>query len=552
MSKKAKLSKFKPDSAPIPGIIEGDEQDNILNGTSGDDTLYGYAGNDTLYGDAGNDVLYGGLGDDELFGGEGNDIYYVDSPVDTVNENANEGLDTVYASCSYTLESDVENLILTGNSGPITIDGNNVYGNPLGWQNLLDHAQGDNTFEYWSDCGIVASENILIQSGLMETKTEEYNKQYLDISTMKFVQGNTDASETYLVNYAKENDLCTESNLNPHNNGGTSVLDQIDILAGNGVSSHYEFLTLEKLGDYVKNNHAVIAEIDANVIWDGISSGGINHAVSVTGVSYNTDGDIEGFYICDSGTMGMPEYVPDRDGNGIHNDDAARFISYDLMKDAFYYFRKRRDIVGLSVITDTSTKEFLDDIDGTGNELANIITGNAGSNTLYGMSGNDELYGKGGNDTLIGGLGDDILYGGFGDDSLIGGLGDDILYGESGNNIYEFSVGDGIDTIFDKSGVSDSLKFDVANNLISFSLTQDNLLINYGNNGDQVTVQGQDSIEYFVAGDNSYITFDTLNETIQQMAAFGTGTETILPNANDTQNTQDLTAYLVDSWQYSA
>ena len=46
-------------------------------------------------------------------------------------------------------------------------------------------------------------------------------------------------------------------------------------------------------------------------------------------------------------------------------------------------------------------------INGTGNELNNVITGNTGVNTLTGNDGNDTLDGGGGSDTLVGGAGND-------------------------------------------------------------------------------------------------------------------------------------------------
>jgi len=49
-------------------------------------------------------------------------------------------------------------------------------------------------------------------------------------------------------------------------------------------------------------------------------------------------------------------------------------------------------------------------INGTGNNLNNIITGNTGNNTLNGGLGNDTLNGDLGNDTLIGGAGNDSYY----------------------------------------------------------------------------------------------------------------------------------------------
>jgi Ca2+-binding RTX toxin-like protein len=53
---------------------------------------------------------------------------------------------------------------------------------------------------------------------------------------------------------------------------------------------------------------------------------------------------------------------------------------------------------------------------GTGNNLANIISGNASANRLDGGIGNDTLDGLAGNDTLIGNAGRDIASGGAGND----------------------------------------------------------------------------------------------------------------------------------------
>jgi serralysin len=60
-----------------------------------------------------------------------------------------------------------------------------------------------------------------------------------------------------------------------------------------------------------------------------------------------------------------------------------------------------------------------DDVDGTGNALANQLTGNIGNNVLDGGTGNDTLTGGVGNDRLIGGLGNDDMVGGAGNDLYI-------------------------------------------------------------------------------------------------------------------------------------
>ncbi len=75
-------------------------------------------------------------------------------------------------------------------------------------------------------------------------------------------------------------------------------------------------------------------------------------------------------------------------------------------------------------------------IDGTGNDLSNVIIGNAAINQLSGGDGNDTLNGGNGNDTLNGGDGADILIGGSGNDILMGKLGADSLTGGSGDDHY--------------------------------------------------------------------------------------------------------------------
>ncbi|MBW8880944.1 MAG: calcium-binding protein, partial [Asticcacaulis sp.] len=84
-------------------------------GNALDNALKGGTGNDVLKGFAGNDWLDGGAGADRLYGGTGDDTYVIDSARDTIHENANEGIDTVYASTNFALTGAfVENLTLTG------------------------------------------------------------------------------------------------------------------------------------------------------------------------------------------------------------------------------------------------------------------------------------------------------------------------------------------------------------------------------------------------------------------------------------------------------
>ncbi|WP_210497165.1 calcium-binding protein [Microvirga antarctica] len=107
----------------LNNVLNGNAGANTLRGLFGDDRLFGKSGNDVLYGDHGNDYLDGGFGYDKMIGGRGNDTYVVNSLLDVVREEAGQGIDTVRASVSYTLDVNVENLVLTG-SGHLTGTGN--------------------------------------------------------------------------------------------------------------------------------------------------------------------------------------------------------------------------------------------------------------------------------------------------------------------------------------------------------------------------------------------------------------------------------------------
>ena len=94
--------------------INGTSGADILNGGAGNDALNGLAGNDVLNGNAGNDRLNGAKGNDAMRGGAGDDTFAVDSVLDIVIENIDEGADTVRSSVTYTLSANVENLDLVG------------------------------------------------------------------------------------------------------------------------------------------------------------------------------------------------------------------------------------------------------------------------------------------------------------------------------------------------------------------------------------------------------------------------------------------------------
>jgi len=121
-----------------------------INGTGNalNNALIGNSANNTLTGGAGNDRLDGGVGNDTLVGGTGDDTYVVNQAGDVVTEQANEGIDTVESSLTYTLGSNVENLTLTGTanlSGTGSSANNLLLGNS--GNNALDGGSGNDTVD---------------------------------------------------------------------------------------------------------------------------------------------------------------------------------------------------------------------------------------------------------------------------------------------------------------------------------------------------------------------------------------------------------------------
>jgi serralysin len=115
-------------------------------------------------------------------------------------------------------------------------------------------------------------------------------------------------------------------------------------------------------------------------------------------------------------------------------------------------------------------------LNGSGNELANVLTGNLAANVLRGAGGNDTLIGGLANDTLDGGTGNDTLNGDSGNDTLDGGTGGDNLRGGIGNDTYVIdNINDRVNETVVPSGGVDTVRSGFSVSLSNMTIFQGNI-----------------------------------------------------------------------------
>jgi Ca2+-binding RTX toxin-like protein len=335
-----------------------------LIGGAGSDTLAGGAGIDSLSGGAGNDTLDGGTGADALTGGTGNDTYVVDDVGDSLFEAPGAGTDLVRSPLTWTLGADVENLTLIGSGA---IDGT---GNALA--NVITGNGADNRLDGGSG-------NDTLNGGA--------GNDTLDggPGNDRLLGGAGD--DVYLVD--STSDLITEN-------------------AGEGTDLVLSSVT-RTLGSNVENL----------TLTGGASINGTGNALDNILVGNTGDNTLDGGVGADTmaGGAGNDNYVVDDAGDIVLE---AAGEGTDLVQSAV--------TAALAANVENLTLTGSAAINGTGNDLANVVLGNSGANALDGGLGNDTLDGGAGNDTLDGGTGADVLTGGAGNDTyLVDDIGDTVL-----------------------------------------------------------------------------------------------------------------------------
>ncbi|MDY0870629.1 DUF4214 domain-containing protein [Dongia rigui] len=401
---------WSPPSDVDAGDAKGDSFIEIENlaGSAFDDILVGNGAANVLTGGAGNDRLIGGVGNDTLVGGVGNDTYVVDAAGDIVTEAANEGIDTVEASLTYTLGSTIENLRLTGTNA-INGTGNNLKNTIIGNSaaNKLDGGYGADHLAGGE------GDDIYVVDHAMDEVTEA-SGEGIDLvqSTVSFAIGDNVENLT-LTGTGALNGTGNELSNAIVGNSGDNILDGgggVDTLTGGTGNDTYIVddvldIVVEAASsgnDWIKASVSITlaANVENLKLTGGANLDGIGTADSNAIIGNDGNNRLDGAAGADSLSGGK--------GDDVYVVDAVDDVITELAGEG-------TDTVESSVTYDLAEKEFIENVtltgttstNATGNGSANILLGNAAINVLTGGGGDDYLDGGVGNDTLLGGTGND-------------------------------------------------------------------------------------------------------------------------------------------------
>ncbi|MBU1777703.1 MAG: peptidoglycan DD-metalloendopeptidase family protein, partial [Gammaproteobacteria bacterium] len=515
--------------------------DDTLSAAGGGSTLNGGDGNDHLIADMGNNTLIGGAGDDilsatgglnYLYGGAGSDTYrydvgfgeshlfdtfddlglsnsgvpnynnYVQFNRDFVETELVVGLGSLMLSFSNGDVLHIEDYDPNNPEATCSINSFQFNNVTLTLQDIL--ALGGPAVNYTIGPDITGTEGADILTGT--DKSEHIyglggddvieagaRVDYIDAGAGNdYIDGGAGADrmvggtgdDTYVVDEA--GDVITES--------ADAGLDTVHSAITYTLGNNLENLTLTGAGniDGTGNtlDNVLLGNSGNNILsgWDGNDTldGGAGADTLIGGYGNDT-------------------YVVDDAGDQVVEAEIGQWkVTY-----GGWYLQPDIDTVNSSISytlgnnLENLTLTGADDIDGSGNELNNIITGNDGSNHLSGGDGGD---------TLNGGAGADVMEGGFGHDTYyVDNLGDQVIESAEGETITyyqwvqtstgrEYRAYSYVTPDFDR--VYSSVDFTLGANLESLTLTgaadingTGNELNNEitGNDGDNVLVGGAGS-----------------------------------------------------------
>ncbi len=520
-----------------------------------------------ITGGDGNDRIDGGAGADTLIGKLGDDTYVVAQVTDIVTENANEGVDTIETSVSFTLSANVENMTatgtgninLTGNSGDNTLTGNagnNILAGGGGLDTLIGGG-GNDTYT------VAIGTEIIVEAAGGGVDVVNASVSYTLAAGQEIERLNLIGSAVAGTGNALANTIVGNA-LDNLINGGAGA----DILQGGLGADTY---IVDNVGDVITESGVgvdtvlvsgisayTLAAMVENMTFTGSTSFTANGNALANILVGGTGDDVL------NGNDGNDELIGGGGddnlkggaGNDTYHVDSAGDVISDVGGGVDTIVTSLATYTIASSVFENLTFNGVGDFVGTGTSLANVITGGAGDDTLSGLAGDDQLNGGAGSDHLLGGQGNDTLRGG---DDL------DTLEGEAGNDTYFINdldlvveaLNGGTDTVvsllasYTLTSNVENLRFvyegdaygfgnDLANSItggvgddnlegrlgddkLFGSLGDDTLQGNEGND----TLDGQEGDDFMMGGDgNDTYVVDSLADVVSEAVGAGT-TDTV-------------------------
>lgn len=463
-------------------------------GNSLDNFIRGNGAANKLYGGAGQDILNGGAGADRMEGGLGDDTYLVDNAGDLVVEKSDEGSDTVLSLITWTLADHLEVLRLsgaaavngTGNALNNVVIGNAAANRLVGGDgsDILDGragsdimygGQGDDVYHVDSLGDIVSEAGGDGVDTVVSAVSTSLGSAFenLTLTGTAAIQGTGNARDNVLKGNAAANTL--------RGGEGDDLIDGgagVDtLLGGNGddtyVVDSIADIVAEATGqgaDLVRSSvsFTLPGNVESLTLTGSAAINGTGNVLANRLIGNAAANVLDGSAGADSmaGGAGDDTYIVERIADAVYEgidqgvDAVKSSISYTLGSHV-----ENLTLMGAGAIN------------GTGNDLDNVLAGNRAANVLTGGAGNDS-YWVDGLDTVVeragegidivrssasftlgahlenltlggvdaingtGNAQDNVLVGNAAANVLVGGQGNDILDGAAGMDTMKGGAGD--------------------------------------------------------------------------------------------------------------
>jgi Ca2+-binding RTX toxin-like protein len=396
-------------------VINGNWWDDYLNADPGNNVefdpeyhIFGREGDDEIHGGGNSDYIDGGIDADDMHGGAGSDTYVVDNTGDRVFEIERDGWllnggsnDQVNTTISFVLPELVEHLVLLESGGAIDGFGNNLenelWGNGSG--NTLDGR--DNNDELF---GLAGADTLVggrgddkLYGGLHNDDLDggEGHDRLDGQGGADTMSGGT-GDDTYFVDnvgdeveeLAQQGNDIVFSSVSFDLNG--AAVEDLTLQTGalNGVGN--------SLDNTITGNDAG-NELYGNFGEDTLKGGGGDDELRG-----GTQNDIL------KGGGGDDELRGEAGDDQMAGHDGSDWYFVDSLGDEVFEDGPAEDIDSLSTMIDLTLPDNVERLflqipalNGTGNDLDNLIRGNEFNNTLDGGIGADTLIGFFGDDTYL-------------------------------------------------------------------------------------------------------------------------------------------------------